>query len=527
MRERNIKAALPMTFNGNQTGVTKGSETESYVYDSKNRLVSSGINGTENTYSYYPGGLRKTKDGAAYIYDGKNILAEITDENIRLNVYGNALLFTVEGTVTVDSEEISVSGKIAYAYGFNLHGDVVRVLSVAGLTLNTYKYDAFGVIVEQTEAVANTFYYSGYEYDSETGLYYLRSRYYNPETARFLTEDSFSGYYNDPLSLNKYTYCHNNPVSYHDPDGEFIINWLGGLIGGVVGGLIGGGVDLVGQLVSGTSWDDLNWKSVGASAAEGAIVGAVAGFTAGNPLAMGVASAAGNAVKQGINKGFDNIDVGEVVVSGTVGLVSAGAGKVASKAITKISSTTINKAAKVTLSALTEGTIEAGLDLGRQGIEIAAGKRESIDLVQTVTSFGMGMITGGFQAEAEIKAQNKIKTIEPKTFNKKEIDSMRKKGVDLAWKNEKQQVLDGTSRYNWLPDEMDELISNGKVKGYVGHHVKTVKDSILNNSIDDILDSSNIAFIPQDKHLYVHNGNWKNSTLIESLNEVLGFKWGK
>ena len=139
---------------------------------------------------------------------------------------------------------------------------------------------------------------------------------------------------------------------------------------------------------------------------------AVAGFTAGNPLAMGVASAAGNAVKQGINKGFDNIDVGEVVVSGTVGLVSAGAGKVAAKAITKISSTAINKAGKIVLSALTEGTIEAGLDVGRQGIEIATGKRESIDLIQTVTSFGIGMMTGGFQTKQEIEI------LESRQFNK-------------------------------------------------------------------------------------------------------------
>jgi RHS repeat-associated protein len=97
-------------------------------------------------------------------------------------------------------------------------------MSLAGVLYNSYRYDAFGILVEKTEVVTNSFYYAGYQYDSKTGLYYLRSRYYNPETARFLTEDSFSGYYTDPLSLNKYTYCHNNPISYHDPDGFAIHN---------------------------------------------------------------------------------------------------------------------------------------------------------------------------------------------------------------------------------------------------------------------------------------------------------------
>ena len=92
-------------------------------------------------------------------------------------------------------------------------------MSLACIVFNRYRYDAFGKIVEKIEYVLNSFYYSGYQYDSETGLYYLRSRYYNPETARFITEDSFTGFYTDPLSLNKYTYCHNNPISYHDPDG--------------------------------------------------------------------------------------------------------------------------------------------------------------------------------------------------------------------------------------------------------------------------------------------------------------------
>ena len=64
--------------------------------------------------------------------------------------------------------------------------------------------------------------YAGYFYDGETGLYYLNARFYDPETARFIQEDSYNGEINDPLSLNLYTYSHNNPISYYDPTGHSI-----------------------------------------------------------------------------------------------------------------------------------------------------------------------------------------------------------------------------------------------------------------------------------------------------------------
>ncbi len=61
--------------------------------------------------------------------------------------------------------------------------------------------------------------YAGYQYDNETDLYYLNARYYDSKIARFLSEDTYAGDLNDPLSLNLYTYCLNNPISYFDPTG--------------------------------------------------------------------------------------------------------------------------------------------------------------------------------------------------------------------------------------------------------------------------------------------------------------------
>ena len=84
---------------------------------------------------------------------------------------------------------------------YNSHADVTALLDSTGAIVATYYYDAFGNIVEQTGNVNNNITYAGYQYDKETGLYYLNARMYDPVTARFLQEDTYRGQANDPLSL--------------------------------------------------------------------------------------------------------------------------------------------------------------------------------------------------------------------------------------------------------------------------------------------------------------------------------------
>lgn len=90
--------------------------------------------------------------------------------------------------------------------------DVTVLIATDGTIAATYYYDAFGTILESTGDVNNNILYSGYQYDKETGLYYLNARMYDPKIARFLQEDTYTGNPNDPLSLNLYTYCMNNRV---------------------------------------------------------------------------------------------------------------------------------------------------------------------------------------------------------------------------------------------------------------------------------------------------------------------------
>ena len=85
----------------------------------------------------------------------------------------------------------------------------------------TYYYDAFGNILDRTGDIENNIRFSGYQYDEETGFYYLNARMYNPATARFLQEDTYRGNTSIPLSLNLYTYCSNEPIMYRDPTGHW------------------------------------------------------------------------------------------------------------------------------------------------------------------------------------------------------------------------------------------------------------------------------------------------------------------
>ena len=149
-------------------------------------------------------------------------------------------------------------------YHYNAHGDVVQLTNSSGTVTRNYTYDAFGVEQDASDGDANPFRYCGEQYDSETGNYYLRARYYSPEVGRFTQEDTHWNPGNmiygdepqkwnewqgeeDTLGLHAYTYkpeatavaqagnlyayCGGNPICWSDPTGQAV--WGGGLSGNV------------------------------------------------------------------------------------------------------------------------------------------------------------------------------------------------------------------------------------------------------------------------------------------------------
>ena len=146
--------------------------------------------------------------GRVHIWDSGNIIADIGTET----VYYIRVLTLI----------YAKKGETKTYYRFNGHGDVIALANSNGTIIKRYKYDAFGVEENPGIFDTNVFRYCGEYYDAETKTIYLRARYYDAETGRFTQQDGWS--YAVPgflLSLNLYTYCWNNPVSYIDPSGHW------------------------------------------------------------------------------------------------------------------------------------------------------------------------------------------------------------------------------------------------------------------------------------------------------------------
>ena len=119
---------------------------------------------------------------------------------------------------------------ISYLYRKNLFGDVTEIYNETRELVGKYSYTAFGEctieVDEQGIATKNPIRYRSYYYDEESELYYLHTRYYDPEIGRFMTIDDIQ-YINSNLinGLNLYTYCANNPVLYIDPKGTSFLSF--------------------------------------------------------------------------------------------------------------------------------------------------------------------------------------------------------------------------------------------------------------------------------------------------------------
>lgn len=118
-----------------------------------------------------------------------------------------------------------------YYFGKNNQNDVTSIYNSKGEIVVTYTYDSYGKILDIKDAlgvsieendhigIVNPFRYRSYYYDNESRLYYLKSRYYNPEWGRFISPEDVIGTNIDILGINQYIYANNNPLSFVDQDG--------------------------------------------------------------------------------------------------------------------------------------------------------------------------------------------------------------------------------------------------------------------------------------------------------------------
>ncbi len=197
---------------GNLISRTTGGQTTTFSWDTLGRLTRVDLpGGTFATYGYDDGGRRisrRTPDGATtyYVYQGDHLAQEVDATGMVIASY------------TYDAIDLPVSMWRAgqtYYYLTDRLGSVLGLTDSAGNVVATYAYDAWGNQTATTGSVVNPLRWAGREFDSESGFYFMRSRYYDPQVGRFISRD--------PIGLiggeNLYAYVDNNPLATTDPYG--------------------------------------------------------------------------------------------------------------------------------------------------------------------------------------------------------------------------------------------------------------------------------------------------------------------
>ena len=232
----------PLTYNNGSA----------YTFTWEGRQMQTATKGnTTWTYTYNADGLRtgKTNGTTTYTYTwNENRQLQSMTWNYSYAIFS----YDANGVpYSVKNYDAILDVERTYLYVTNLQGDVLSIIDASsGATAVTYTYDAWGRLIGKDGTSSdyasiyeyNPLTYRGYIYDSETGFYYLQSRYYDPTIGRFLNADdtAFLGASGTLLGWNLFAYCENNSVNNCDPTGYVTpANIIGALIGLILGAVVG------------------------------------------------------------------------------------------------------------------------------------------------------------------------------------------------------------------------------------------------------------------------------------------------
>jgi RHS repeat-associated protein len=204
---------------GNLVRLTDAAGVTNYTYDSRGRMLSVQSPAGTTSYAYDFNGIRVSQNGPGgvinYLTDplSRTGVPQIVRET---NAAGATLRSHVWGLSLVSTRQDSTT---TYFHSDG-HGSIVLETDSLGVPTASYRYSAYGELLDETGTSTNAFLYAGQQLDAESGLYYMRARYYNPSAGRFISRDPAEGNVTRPLSLNKYLYADANPANRFDPTGE-------------------------------------------------------------------------------------------------------------------------------------------------------------------------------------------------------------------------------------------------------------------------------------------------------------------
>jgi RHS repeat-associated protein len=200
-----------------QNGNTTASGGNSFTYDFQNHLLTQNSTAVAIVYDGDGNRVSKTAGGTTteYLVDDRNltgysqVLEEISSGSVqRVYTYGLNRISQSQASATS-------------FYGYDGHGSVRLLTDATGAITDRYDYDAFGNVISQSGTTSNVYQYSGEQNDSNLGFYYLRARWLNVNSGRFLTVDPLDVDEETPQSTNRYDYAFNRPTDLADPSG----NW--------------------------------------------------------------------------------------------------------------------------------------------------------------------------------------------------------------------------------------------------------------------------------------------------------------
>lgn len=375
--------------NGNTTRKVDNSlpnQDVTFSYDSKNQLIETkkGIPGNEEIlgrYDYNAQGLRirhrlSDRGDVDYFYDGRSVIEEHNAQDDTLLAHYRY----ADRLVSLDTG----AGKQYYHY--DALGSTVNLTDDSGSTPVSYQLDPWGHIRNKFGATVNRHIFTGKEHDENTGLIYFGARYYDPDTARFITQDPYLGQQDTPPSLHRYLYAYSNPTVY---------------------------IDLYGYMSNREMWG-IDDRSVNKALAEDSSMSTVLSLTA-----KSTAYALWNGVTGGFverhDKRIEALERGELTDNqfwSSTGIdtgVSIGSQFAGGKVGGAVSSRVMAGSGSALTSAVAAGGVTSGFSsLTEQSAQVGTyyatdgrqGQSE-IDFGQVVQSTASGMVTAGFLHGAE------------------------------------------------------------------------------------------------------------------------------